>query len=62
MYNDLSVLSWLNTWLYRGQQQQYTSNPYPSQWLTEQEEQEDCTELYYEDSENTNKTMDTTFL
>ena len=61
--NDLSVLSWLNTWLYSGQQQ-YTSNPYPSQWLTQEEEEgeEDCAEVYYEDSGNMNKTIDTTFL
>ena len=59
--NDLSVLSWLNTWLYSGQKQ-YTSNPYPSQWLTQEEEEEDCTEVYYEDSGSMNKTIDTTFL
>ena len=61
--NDLSVLSWLNTWLYSGQQQ-YTSNPYPSQWLNQEEEEEDCTEVYYEDSGigRMNKTIDTTLL
>ena len=61
--NDLSVLSWLNTWLYRGQKQ-YTSNPYPSQWISEEEgEEENCTQVYDEDSDQKmNNTMDTTLM
>ena len=49
--NDLSVLSWLNTWLYRGQQQ-YTSKPHHSQWIGEEEgEEENSTQVYYDDSD-----------